>query len=527
MNSVIELLASRESSHRAGITVYDRRGNAVEKKTYGEIVAEARRLASQFAAWKHTPGSPLFLQLPNSLKLVESFLAAIIAGLRPCCLAPPRALGGTEVFQERMRLLLEQFPTGHLVTPANVGETAGVPFVEPPEADPSAELHPLPEIDPEEIAFLQLTSGSTRLPKAVRISHRALLANVIGINQSAEMDEFEDEAVSWLPLYHDMGLVGVLFVSFYGGFDLHLMQPDTFLARPLRWLQLLSQCKGRAMSTAPNSAYQACVQKVSPEQAAELDLSGWRLAGCGAERVRPETLQAFADHFAPAGFREEAFVACYGLAESTVAVTFGAGGRKLPVDDANVSCGFTIPEAEVVIRDSEDNPVDEGTSGEITVRGPSLFSGYAGAEAENPIRDGWLHTGDRGYVRDGELYVTGRYKDLIIVDGVNYDPDEFETIGETATDVFRARSGAFSVERDGRERVVLVNEAEPRSPEEFEECARIIGERGASLFGFSIHDILFVRRGCIKKTSSGKVARAELKRAYENEQLDVLWRRKA
>lgn len=527
MQTIIELLERNESPHENGITTYDRRGNAVERRTYPEITARARAMATSLLSTGLKPGDPLFLQLPNSMRLIECVLGALIAGIRPCCLAPPRALGGMDVFQERVRLLQEHFPGARFLATANVVEAGGDSFSTPPELDENGELAPLSPAEPGSLAFFQLTSGSTKAPKAVRISHGAAVANVSAITEIGKFDPAVDVAVSWLPMYHDMGLIGILFCALYSRHELHFLQPDTFLARPLRWLELLSEVEGRSMTTAPNAAYQSCVQRVSKEQAASLDLSRLRIAGCGAERVRPETLAAFADHFAVAGFREESFVACYGLAEATLAVTFGAGGRKLPVDGQHVSCGFTIPGVQVMIRDEQANPLPDGEQGEITVSSPSLCSGYVGAENPDPFRDGWLHTGDRGYLRGGELYVTGRYKDLIIIDGVNYDPDEFETIGENAVDVYGARSGAFSVERDGREAIILVNESSPREEAQFEECARVIGERVASLFGFNVDEVIFVRRGCLKKTSSGKVARSDLKRAYHEEQLDVLWQQES
>ncbi len=218
-------------------------------------------------------------------------------------------------------------------------------------------------------------------------------------------------------------------------------------------------------------------------------------------------------------------------------VTFGSAGQVPAVDDGNVSCGRPIPETEVVIRDAQGNPLPEGEQGEVTVKGTSLCSGYAGggqgsesgseSGSENPIREGWLYTGDRGYLRDGELYITGRYKDLIIIDGVNIDPDEIEGIAEETVQSVGGRSGAFSIEVDGRERVVLVSETTPQSSDVLEDWNRRIGDRVARLFGFVLHDMVFVRRGVLSKTSSGKVQRSKLRRVYEQQQLESIWRQQA
>jgi fatty-acyl-CoA synthase len=519
MRTVLDFLAVVAEVSDRHVFVHDRRGRRVGEWSYRDLVSRARKTGASYLASGLEPGDHVFLQLPNSLELLEGFLGAILVGLVPCCLAPPRALGGIETFKERIRSLLEQFPGGRLVAHADVGEAAGVPFLLPEQSGREAPVRS--DVAPDSLAFVQLTSGSTRHPKAVRISHQALLANVQGICTSGQTGR-SDSVVSWLPLYHDMGLVGGLFCSLGMGANLYLLQPETFLARPRIWLQTISDVPGPTIGIAPNFAYQACVDRISGDGLQGLDLSRWRLACCGAEKVRAEMLDAFAQHFAPVGFRKESFVPCYGMAEATLAVTFGAGGRIPPVDDGNVSCGRPVPQTEVVIRDAEGNPLAEGEQGEITVRSESLCSGYAGSD-ENPIREGWLLTGDRGYLRDGELYITGRYKDLIIVDGVNIDPDEIEVIAERTVEAIGGRSGAFSIEVDRRERVVLVSETAPQPKDVLEGWNREIGDRVARLFGFRLYDMVFVKRGGLSKTSSGKVQRAKVKHLYEGRLLESIW----
>ncbi len=532
MGTVLDLIAAAGDLPGRGVLVYDRRGREAGRRSYWDLVRRARATGAGYLASGLEPGGHVFLQLPNSLELVEGFLGAILVGLAPCCVAPPRALGGIQTFRQRIRVLLEQFPGARLVAQQDLGEAAEVPFLLPPTPEtggndktPTGTPH---HVDAESMAFLQLTSGSTRRPRAVRISHRALLANVRDICASGRGDA-ADSFVTWLPLYHDMGLVGSLFSALALGSNLHLMQPETFVARPRLWLQAISDVPGETISTAPNFAFQLCVDRIGASEIPGLDLSRWRLAGCGAERVRPETLDAFAARFEAAGFRKESFVPCYGMAETTLAVTFGAGDRIPRVHDGNVSCGSPIPNTKVVIRDSDGSPLPEGVQGEITVQSESLCSGYAGDTApdQGPIRDGWLHTGDRGYLRDGELYVTGRYKDLIIIDGTNIDPDEIEVIADETVGSAGGRSGAFSIEVGGRERVVLVSETAPRPGDVLQAWNRKIGDRVAKLFGFRLYDMVFVRRGGLSKTSSGKVQRGRLRERYEQRELESLWRQRA
>ncbi len=406
MQTILDLIARVEGLSDRGVRVYDRRGRPRERHSWAEVCRRSRATGAGFLAAGCEPGGHVFLQLPNSFELIEGFLGAVAVGLTPCCLAPPRALGGLDAFRERMRHLLGAFPNSLLVAQPDIGDAAGTPFIPPPDPEHEGAIE-VRTPDPESLAFIQLTSGSTLLPKAVRITHRALVANSAGICASGR-GSGADTFLSWLPLYHDMGLVGSLFCALYLTSDLHLMQPESFLASPRTWLRAISELPGPTASMAPNFAYQTCVQKIPAEAVAELDLSRWRNAGCGAERVRAATLDAFAERFAPAGFRKESFVPCYGLAEATLAVTYGHGERIPPVDDGNVSCGRPIAETEIAIRDRDGKPLGEGEQGEVTVRSPSLCSGYAGGFHPSPIRDGWLYTGDRGYLRQGELYITGR-----------------------------------------------------------------------------------------------------------------------
>ena len=530
MKTVLDLIENLGQETEHGITEHDRRGKPVVTRTYAEVVERARAIGAAFLEAGVEPGTPVFLQLPNGLQLVESFLGAVLAGALPCCLAPPRALGGIEAFQARIAGLFSAFPSARLVADEETGQRCGQAYMLPPEPAAGASCPPR-EADPEDVAFLQLTSGTTQAPRGVQISHRALLGNLDGICHGGRRKPI-DAYVSWLPLYHDMGLVGLLFCALYTRSPLKLFRPETFVARPLTWLKAISDFKGRrVISTAPNFAYQHCVNALPPEklEGQGLDLSNWRLAGCGAERVRPETLQAFNASFRPHGFPSNAFLPCYGMAEATLAVTFTLLDGEPRVVDGHVSCGWPVRNTEVVIRDAEGNPQPDGVDGEITVRGPGLCSGYTGdANVPQPVRDGWLHTGDRGHLRDGELFVTGRYKDLIIVEGHNIDPDEIEFHGDQVVQLPGCRSGAFAVDVEGRERAVLVVETSGKEPaEQLPAWADEIGSRVANALGFKLYDLAFVRRGGLPTTSSGKVQRSKLRERYLADELTILWQQRA
>jgi acyl-CoA synthetase (AMP-forming)/AMP-acid ligase II len=417
-----------------------------------------------------------------------------------------------------------------------------------------------PAIADSDIAYLQYTSGSTSTPKGAMITHANVIANMAMIHEAFAHPP-DQPAVSWLPVYHDMGLLSTVLEPLYVGVPCVFMSPLVFLQRPLRWLQAISRYRA-ATSGAPNFAYDLCVRKVKPEQRGELDLSAWSLAFSGSEPVRAETLAAFSAYFAPCGFRQEAFYPCYGLAEATLFVTGGArraapriasfdaealqshrvkpamnGGGRLLVD-----CGWPRGGLEVVVVDVDrGQPVGEGEIGEIWVRGASIAVGYWNRPEESletfgaRLADGrgpFMRTGDLGFVRDGSLFITGRHKDLIIVDGRNHYPHDIELTAEQSHALLKpAASAAFAVEIDGEERVVVVAEADYRLrssagsgsvAEDLELAAAAAALRAAvsEHHDLPLHDVVFVRPGTIPRTTSGKIRRAECRARYLRGELD-------
>jgi fatty-acyl-CoA synthase len=517
------LRALAEGSHPrppggAYLGVFDRRGQNEERLSYPDLVRAARAWGAWFEDQGVKPGEVVLLCLPTSQDLVAAFLGASLIRALPCNLALPRAVGGMGVFKRRVEALIEHFPGGQVLTTPDVA--AELPSVSwtPPKLDLSRQVT-LEPVDPKELAYVQLTSGSTSLPKAVSITHENLSRNVGGIFKAGVGDARRDQFVSWLPLYHDMGLVGMTFTALFHGAPLSLMRPETFVGRPVRWLEALGRCTS-AITAAPNFGYQWCVDRISHKKLVGLDLSGWHLGCCGAEPIRVKTLQRFRERFGPYGLRDTVLTPCYGMAEATLAVTFGPVDELPRLDGERVSCGRPLEGLEVAIKGPAGAVLSEGEVGEIVVRGNSVFPGYFQdpVATRAALREGWLHTGDQGYLEGGELYVTGRIKDLIVLDGANFTPLEFEVIAEEHSCVGGGRAVAFSVEIEQREAVVVVVEARQAPAAEVREAIK--GQAANEVA--ALHDLVFVRRGSLPKTSSGKTIRGQVRELYLKGELQVL-----
>jgi len=397
--------------------------------------------------------------------------------------------------------------------------------------------------DGSDVAFLQLTSGSTGLPRAVMITHQGAIHNpvasdeAIGAPFGEPMHRLAECMVSWLPLYHDMGLIGCLMLPMLCGLDSWLLRPETFLARPRLWLEHLGS-HGTSFAPAPNFGYQLCIERIPADKREGLDLGAWRAALTGAEMVRPETTGAFCAAFEPHGFRPESLRPCYGLAEGTLAVTFdtkGSGVRTLPAP-AGTDAGFAMTEVVsngVPIRDTslritapDGSVLPEGAIGEVGIKGPGVFRGYyRDPEATAAtLKDGWFSTGDLGFLAAGELYLTGRTKDLLIVHGHNIMPDEIERLADSVTGGGGLlRSAAFSVARGAAgEQAVVVVESADSDPARLAEVGREIRVRIGRTMGLPLADLVFVRRGRIPRTTSGKMQRGELRQRYLDGSLERL-----
>ena len=489
------------------------------------------------------------IMLPTSPEYFHTYLGILRAGGIPVPIYPPVRLSQIEEHVRRHAGILSNAQVSILVT---VPEARGVArLLEARVAglrrvmtvadlrQSEGAARPVP-IGRDDIAFIQYTSGSTGDPKGVVLTHANLLANIRAIGQTIAVGP-DDVFVSWLPLYHDMGLICAWLTSLYFAMPLVVMSPLAFLARPQRWLRAIERYRG-TISAAPNFAYELCVKRVEDAQIEGLDLSSWRVAANGAEPVVPETLRRFTERFARYGFRPEAMTPVYGLAECTVGLLspplgrgpridrvrrepFSLAGRAEPAaaDDIGalrfVSCGRPIPRHEVRIVDVLGSEVGERTEGRLEFRGPSATSGYyRNPEESKRLFDGdWLDSGDRAYLADGEVYLTGRVKDIIIRGGRNIYPHEVEDAVGTLAGVRRGCVAVFgSPDPDsGTERLVVLAEAREIGTQEKDALRARIVEVTVAVLGEPPDEVVLAPAHTVLKTSSGKIRRAACRELYE------------
>ncbi len=541
-----------------GIGIFDGRGRNCERRTYPEMLAAARAVAARLVAGpaglaglRSIEGERVVVSLPTTWQWFDAWFGALHAGALPVALAPGAALGGRDLMLRRVEGVVERLGAKLLVCEAGLkedlareGGRAAAVAVTPDElaAAPERRGFRPPDPEPASAAFLQLTSGSTGVPRAVMISHRAVLHHVEALDERAgapfgvRSREVIESLVSWLPLYHDMGLVGV-FYCLANGVDLWLLPPRAFLGRPRLWLENLGS-RGTTLAAAPNFGYQLAAERLGDDEAAAIDLSGFRAALTGAEMIRADTLEAFIGRFAASGYDRRSFRPCYGLAEGTLAVTLderGEGPRTLPLPpgaeaglglEEVVSTGPPLADTEVVIAAPDGASLPEGAVGEVRAKGPAIFDGYWGdpAATAEALVDGWLHTGDLGFLDGGELFLVGRLKELLIVRGQNLMPHELEWVAESAAGAGGGeRAAAFTVARGGEgEEIVLVVEVSGREEEALAAVEEAVRVKVGREIGLPVADVALVRRGKIPKTTSGKLQRRELRRLYLDGRIERL-----
>ncbi len=509
--------------------------------SHGEAYDRALARAEALREEGVEPGEPVLLLLPTSPDFLYAFFGVLMAGAVPCALAPPAGYGAAIDFAQRTGRIASYLGARHAITTADyrealaplLGETRLLLAEAWRDRTSSAGATPV-AVRPDDLALLQCTSGSTGSPKGVMLTHANLLANVRGIGLALEATS-EDVPVCWLPLYHDMGLIGCLLFGLYWGTKTVFLSPFRFLRRPGAWLEAISQHRG-SISPAPNFAYRYATTRVKDSELAGLDLSSWRAAVCGSEPVDRRTVEAFEARFASCRLRRPCIVPCYGLAESALSVTVHPPGRPLVVDrlargpladrgevvDAQdgdaidvVDCGPPMPGARVRIVDDAGRELFEGRLGLVQVSGPSVMKGYWRLPAETAavLRDGWLSTGDLGYLRGGRLRIAGRRKDIVILRGRKFPPTDFEW---AAAEVPGVRSGnvvAFGVfdEAQGTEALHIVAEGDGGDAALL---ARAIRERVAERTGILPEVVEIVPRNTVPKTTSGKVQRSRMREIY-------------
>ena len=528
-----------------GFNFHDPRGRLTWVYPYSELLEDSLLAAWRFAAAGVGKGDRVALIAETGPEFAALFCGAVLAGAWPVPLPLPTSFGGKEGYIDQVAVQLASSAPKLLLYPAEIAamataaaerERVGARAWEDFLAGAS-EPCALPAAAPDDICYLQYSSGSTRFPHGVAVTHRALLNNLAGHAHAMKMGP-GDRGVSWLPLYHDMGLVGCFLSPIANQLSTDYLKTEDFARRPLAWLDLISRNPGTTLSYSPTFGYDICARRISSQShvAERFDLSRWRLAGNGADMIRPDVMQSFVNAFADAGFKAQAFTPSYGLAEATLAVTVMPPGEGIRVElveeerlsgrprdlsrparyRAIVNCGRPVLDMEVEIRGESGAALADHHIGKVWCRGPSVMHSYfRDAEAtEACLIDGWLDTGDMGYLVDGYLFIVGRAKDMIIINGKNHWPQDIEWAVEQLPGFHQGDIAAFAVESDNGEEVpaVLVH-CRVSDPVERVRLHEQIRDKVRSITGMNCV-VELVPPKSLPRTSSGKLSRAKAKKLY-------------
>ncbi|HSK10092.1 MAG TPA: fatty acyl-AMP ligase [Vicinamibacterales bacterium] len=542
--TLVDLLHRAGASDEAGIRVIDRH-DAAEWLPWSAIRRRALQVAGGLQAIGIEPGDRVALIFPTSPGFFDAFFGALLAGGIPVPMYPPVRLGRLDQYRDQAVRMIDAVRASVVLADGGVRRLLGevIERARPPLGCRTIDDLPAGEASPasptaRDLALIQFSSGTTRDPQPVALSHRAVAWQAITLNGFWPDEQgVVHSGASWLPLYHDMGLIGCVFPALERPGTVTLLPPEAFVASPARWLQTIARYRA-TISPAPNFAYSLCTRKIRDEELEGVDLSCWRVALSGAETVVPDVLRAFARRFAPWGFRGEALTPVYGLSEASLAVTFtpvgrGVGSRRFeraslergglarPTAEGReiVSVGQPIPGTAVRIVGEDGLVLAEGRLGEVECRGPSVMEGYfdrpdATAAA---CRDGWLRTGDLGFVLEGELYLAGRLRDILLVHGRNHSPEEVEA---AAGEVPGVRAGCVVAaswlpeDADGEQVLVLAEAARGVRASRFDAIARACGDAVLAATALPPGHVAILAPGTLPRTSSGKLRRREALRQY-------------
>ncbi len=531
---------------KRGFNFHDARGNLKRTYPFSELREDALAAARRLIGLGIEPGDRIALIADTEPEFCALFFGAVYAGALPVPLPLPTSFGGKEGYVDQLSVQLQSSDPAILLYPEEIGEmcdaaakacgVTGEAWERFAEREESAA--DLPQADPEDVAYLQYSSGSTRFPHGVIISHRALLHN-LGSHANGMLIGENDRCISWLPFYHDMGLVGCMLSMVANQVSTDYLKTADFARRPLAWLDMISRNEGTSCSYSPTFGYDICARRIGSQSnvAERFDLSRWRLAGNGADMIRPDVMQQFTDAFAPAGFDPKCFVPSYGLAEATLAVTLMpanegividlveeselSGAPKAENDDpvryrAIVNCGKAVRDTIIEIRSEDGAILPDQAIGRVWIKGPAVMDGYfRDEEATNAcLVDGWLDTGDMGYLRDGYLYIVGRAKDMIIINGKNHWPQDIEWAVEQLPGFKSGDIAAFSITTQGGEEApaVLV-QCRTSDLTERARLHALIRDKVRSITGMNCVVELVPPR-TLPRTSSGKLSRAKARNLY-------------
>ncbi|GAB4137611.1 MAG: fatty acyl-AMP ligase [Sphingomonadales bacterium] len=544
---------------KRGLNFHSARGELEEAITYAALRERAMAVAKRLLGLKLRRGARVALIAETSANFVVNFLGCQYASVLPVPLPLPTSFGGRGGYTDQLRLQMKSCGASVAICPPGMTDllqqaTAGLEFK---FVGSDADFYALPAADVglrkpkgEELAYLQYSSGSTRFPHGIEVTHQALMNNCQGQGYHGVQLIETDRCVSWLPFYHDMGLVGMLLTALSCQVSCDFLSAENFARRPLLWPKMISANEGTTVTYSPTFGYDICARRANNGALEGLDLSRWRVAGNGGDMIRPDVMQFFVDTFAPAGFDATAFMPSYGLAECTLAVSFMPAGHGIVCDmvdeavlagdtlsrvkapparspingharpthyRAVVNCGVPLPDYDIEIRDGDDRPMDERGIGRVYVRGPSVMSGYfrdESATCKVLSHDGWLDTGDMGYMLDGCLYIVGRAKDMIIINGRNYWPQDIEWAVEQLPGL---RNGDIAViattDEHGIEGVTVLVQCRISDMTERAALVVAVKKQVKQVAGIPCRVELVPPR-TLPRTSSGKLSRAKARDRY-------------
>lgn len=533
-----------------GLNFHDMRGQLERVYPYAEMREDALAMARRLIAMGIKKEDRVALIAETGPDFAALFCACVFAGAWPVPLPLPTTFGGKDSYIDQLAVQLQSSDPAILIYPQEIAQMAQAAAAkqkcaaeswqdfatrEAPDCD-------LPEADPEDICYLQYSSGSTRFPQGVAVTHKALLHNLYGHSTSMKLGR-DERCVSWLPWYHDMGLVGCFLSLIANQVSGNYLKPDAFARRPLAWLDMISRNTGSTISYSPTFGYDICARRISSQSnvAERFDLSRWRLAGNGADMIRPDVMQSFVNAFADAGFSADSFTPSYGLAEAVLGVTVMPPGEGIRVElveeerlsgtprditrparyRAIVNCGKPMPDMVVEIRGESGEARGDHQIGKVWCSGPSVMHSYfrnpeATQDCLVPDASGtvWLDTGDMGYMAEGYLFIVGRAKDMIIINGKNHWPQDIEWAVEQLPGFNHGDIAAFAVETDnGEEAPAVLVHCRVSDPDERLKLHEQISDKVRSVTGMSCVVELVPPR-TLPRTSSGKLSRAKAKKLY-------------
>ncbi len=536
-----------------GMNFHDPRGTLKRVYPYRELRQDALAMARRLIAHGIGKGDRIALIAETGPDFAALFCGCIYAGAWPVPLPLPTSFGGKDAYVDQLAVQLASSDPVVLFYPAEIGTLShpaadrqgceGMSFEDfAARAVPEIEL---PAASPDDICYLQYSSGSTRFPHGVAVTHASLLNNLAGHGEGMKLIQ-SDRCISWLPWYHDMGLVGCFLSLIANQVSVDYLKTEDFARRPLAWLDLISRNPGTSASYSPTFGYDICARRISSQSnvAERFDLSRWRIAGNGADMIRPDVMQGFVNAFAPAGFKASSFLPSYGLAEATLAVTIMPPGEGIRVElveeerlsgaprdlsrparyRAIVNCGRAVKDMALEIRGAKGEVLPDHHIGKVWCKGPSVMVGYfRDPEATaDCLVDGWLDTGDMGYLVDGYLFIVGRAKDMIIINGKNHWPQDIEWAVEQLPGFNHGDIAAFSVETDsGEESVAVLVHCRVSDPEERQKLHDTIRDKVRSILGHpAIVELVPPRT--LPRTSSGKLSRAKAKKQYLSGEIEPI-----